>query len=214
MSFAERLKKERARLGKTQQGVADALGVRTATLSAWENGTSSPTVAVVEDLIRIGFDSTYLLTGVRIPDWSTKHHVSEDAARRTLDRARASLYEMDDWPVDGSNDALAAICRDLQEVVASPLVGSEVKAEADMLLSEAFADQRARDRVATRQRSIAVRYRNVSHAIKRTAQVVNFDLSDIIEQALLSLCFRYDIDDDTLTDLMSALKKEFDTKLA
>lgn len=59
------MKEERSRLGFTQPQLAELLGSSKRTLVDWENEKSSPTAKQLMTMSNLGFDVSYLLTGVR-----------------------------------------------------------------------------------------------------------------------------------------------------
>ena len=62
IAFGRRLREERERLGMTGADVADAL--RVSRIHNWEAGATSPTVEHLQSLKTLGFDVSYMLTGV------------------------------------------------------------------------------------------------------------------------------------------------------
>jgi transcriptional regulator with XRE-family HTH domain len=64
MDFFGRLREERARLGLTQQEVADAASVHVKTVRRWETQVAIPLDAMIP-LLGIGYDVQYVASGVR-----------------------------------------------------------------------------------------------------------------------------------------------------
>lgn len=64
MDFFGRLREERARLGLTQQDVAQAAQVHVKTVRRWESQVAIPLDAMVP-LLAIGYDVQYVVSGVR-----------------------------------------------------------------------------------------------------------------------------------------------------
>lgn len=64
MDFFGRLREERARLGLTQQEVADAADVHVKTVRRWESQVAIPLDAMIP-LLAIGYDVQYVASGVR-----------------------------------------------------------------------------------------------------------------------------------------------------
>lgn len=64
MDFFGRLREERARLGLTQQEIADAVNVHVKTVRRWESQVAIPLDAMVP-LLAIGYDVQYVASGVR-----------------------------------------------------------------------------------------------------------------------------------------------------
>jgi len=62
MSF---LKEERKRLGRRQDDVAKICNVTNKTVSNWETGKSTLSTKKLDLLSRAGFDSDYVVTGIR-----------------------------------------------------------------------------------------------------------------------------------------------------
>lgn len=63
--FGQKMKEERSRLGFTQPQLAELLSSSKRTLVDWENEKSSPTAKQLIMMFKLGFDVSYLLTGVR-----------------------------------------------------------------------------------------------------------------------------------------------------
>ncbi|TDR42579.1 helix-turn-helix protein [Tahibacter aquaticus] len=64
MDFFGRLREERARLGLTQQEVADTANVHVKTVRRWESQVAIPLDAMVP-LLGIGYDVQYVASGLR-----------------------------------------------------------------------------------------------------------------------------------------------------
>ncbi len=64
MDFFGRLREERARLGLTQQEVADTANVHVKTVRRWESQVAIPLDAMIP-LLAIGYDVQYVASGVR-----------------------------------------------------------------------------------------------------------------------------------------------------
>ena len=64
MDFFGRLREERARLGLTQQEVADTANVHVKTVRRWESQVPMPLDAMVP-LLAIGYDVQYVASGLR-----------------------------------------------------------------------------------------------------------------------------------------------------
>lgn len=64
MDFFGRLREERARLGLTQQEVADTANVHVKTVRRWESQVAIPIDAMIP-LLAIGYDVQYIASGVR-----------------------------------------------------------------------------------------------------------------------------------------------------
>ena len=67
--IGERFRKERLRLGLTQQEMADAVRVARSTIAAGETGLAKLMTATLADSSLIGVDVAYVLTGRRPADW-------------------------------------------------------------------------------------------------------------------------------------------------
>lgn len=65
VSFGERLRTERLRLGMQQLELADACDVARKTLSVWEKGEQTPNAAVLARMSVVGVDVLYVVTGQR-----------------------------------------------------------------------------------------------------------------------------------------------------
>ena len=65
MLFKERLRAARVRLGKTQQSVADAIGIHVVTYAKWEAGRAPRTPALVSKSAEVlGVSLEWLMSGV------------------------------------------------------------------------------------------------------------------------------------------------------
>lgn len=75
MSFdvqcGDRLRQERDRLGHSQQGLADLVGIQRAMLSRYERGIVEPGASVLIRLAEAGVDVSYVLFGARSPSAQT-----------------------------------------------------------------------------------------------------------------------------------------------
>jgi len=65
VSFGERLRLERARIGMQQIDMADACQVSRKTLSVWEKGEQTPNAAALALMAGLGVDVLYVVTGQR-----------------------------------------------------------------------------------------------------------------------------------------------------
>lgn len=65
VSFGERLRTERLRIGMQQLELADACEVARKTLSVWEKGEQTPNAAVLARMAAAGIDVLYVVTGQR-----------------------------------------------------------------------------------------------------------------------------------------------------
>lgn len=65
VSFGERLRSERLRIGMQQLDLADACAVSRKTLSVWEKGEQTPNAAVLSKMASAGIDVLYVVTGQR-----------------------------------------------------------------------------------------------------------------------------------------------------
>lgn len=63
--FSQRLKKERERLGMSQDEAASLVGVSREMWGKYERGAADPAVSKVIDFGKSGADVAYILTGVR-----------------------------------------------------------------------------------------------------------------------------------------------------
>jgi len=63
MSVAERVKKIRETLGKTQKDMAISIQISYRTWQNYEDGVNSPNWDVCETLVKLGFNANWLLTG-------------------------------------------------------------------------------------------------------------------------------------------------------
>ncbi len=65
-SLSMRLKEERKRLGMTQQEIADKVSITRETWSRYESAKIAPGSEVLLNLVNLGVDTNYILTGDRI----------------------------------------------------------------------------------------------------------------------------------------------------
>jgi transcriptional regulator with XRE-family HTH domain len=77
----DRLRQERDRLGHSQQGLAELVGVQRAMLSRYERGLVEPGAGVLMRLAEAGVDVSYVLFGAR------------SGAARTLTPEEAALLD-------------------------------------------------------------------------------------------------------------------------
>ena len=95
LNIFDRLREERERMGFSQQGIADVLGVTKQTQFQYEKGNNSPKADYLAKLSQIGADVQYILTGERTVE------VISDAEATLLAALRAA-------PVALQHAALAA----------------------------------------------------------------------------------------------------------
>ncbi len=81
MDIFGRLREERARLGLTQQQVADAVSVHIKTVRRWESRVAMPLDALIA-LLGIGYDVQYIACGVRSMNL---HEVRESRGRYIIE---------------------------------------------------------------------------------------------------------------------------------
>ncbi len=60
-TFAKRFRKERKKLGLTQEELANKLGISKRTISNWETGQTKP---FLNEIVKEGIDIGYLITGI------------------------------------------------------------------------------------------------------------------------------------------------------
>lgn len=80
VSFGERLRSERLRIGLQQIELADACEVARKTLSVWEKGEQTPNAAILARMANAGVDVLYVVTGQR----ATESEVTLGPAERAL----------------------------------------------------------------------------------------------------------------------------------
>lgn len=71
--FAQRLKEERVRLGKSQRQIAEALGVDKSSVYGYERGDRSPPGQHLTTLAALGADVLYIVTGTRLKEAGRDH---------------------------------------------------------------------------------------------------------------------------------------------
>lgn len=98
VSFGERLRSERLRIGMQQLELADACAVARKTLSVWEKGEQTPNAAVLSRMAAAGVDVLYVVTGKRAGESETTLAPAErtllQAWRDSNDKGRAALAAM------------------------------------------------------------------------------------------------------------------------
>lgn len=65
MSFFDRLREERERLGLSQAAMAAIAGTSLRSQSGWEKGRSSPSTEAYQAWAKIGLDVGYVITGIQ-----------------------------------------------------------------------------------------------------------------------------------------------------
>lgn len=95
VSFGERLRSERLRIGMQQLELADACAVARKTLSVWEKGEQTPNAAVLSRMAAAGVDVLYVVTGQHAAESETTLAPAERALlqawRDSNDKGRALL---------------------------------------------------------------------------------------------------------------------------
>lgn len=95
VSFGERLRSERLRIGMQQLELADACAVARKTLSVWEKGEQTPNAAVLSRMAAAGVDVLYVVTGQHAAESETTLAPAERALlqawRDSNDKGRAAL---------------------------------------------------------------------------------------------------------------------------
>lgn len=90
--FGQKMKEERSRLGFTQPQLAELLSSSKRTLVDWENEKSSPTAKQLMMMFNLGFDVSYLLTGVRsVQALSTEEQLILDKYRQASPEVRNKM---------------------------------------------------------------------------------------------------------------------------
>jgi transcriptional regulator with XRE-family HTH domain len=82
--WGDRIAEERLRLGKTQDQIADLCGVTRRTIGNIERENNDPGGKLLVSLAKIGFDSQYLLMGVRSINLD---RVAEEAGTYKIEKA-------------------------------------------------------------------------------------------------------------------------------
>lgn len=95
VSFGERLRTERLRIGMQQLELADACEVARKTLSVWEKGEQTPNAAVLARMAAAGIDVLYVVTGQRAGESEATLAPAERALlaawRESGEKGRAAL---------------------------------------------------------------------------------------------------------------------------
>lgn len=90
MSFGNRLREERKRIGLSQIELAERLAMHRQTQRLYETGKNSPDTNYLQSVMALGMDVQYLLTGTR--SLTPAEGITEDEAM-LLDYYRASPPE-------------------------------------------------------------------------------------------------------------------------
>lgn len=100
VSFGERLRQERMRIGMQQVEMAEACEVSRKTLSVWEKGEQTPNTAVLALMARHGVDVLYVVTGQRTGESESTLSPAErellQAWRHGSEKGRSALTAMAD----------------------------------------------------------------------------------------------------------------------
>lgn len=95
VSFGERLRSERLRIGMQQLELAEACAVARKTLSVWEKGEQTPNAAILSRMAEAGMDVLYVVTGRRAGHSETTLAPAERALlqawRDSNEKGRAAL---------------------------------------------------------------------------------------------------------------------------
>lgn len=95
VSFGERLRSERLRIGLQQLELAEACDVARKTLSVWEKGEQTPNAAILSRMALAGVDVLYVVTGHRQGESESTLAPEEKALlsawRNSSDKGRALL---------------------------------------------------------------------------------------------------------------------------
>lgn len=95
VSFGERLRLERVRIGMQQIEMAEACEVSRKTLSVWEKGEQTPNAAVLAQMASHGVDVLYVVTGQRAGETESTLAPAErellQAWRHSSEQGRALL---------------------------------------------------------------------------------------------------------------------------
>lgn len=95
VSFGERLRLERLRIGMQQVDLAEACEVSRKTLSVWEKGEQTPNAAVLAVMAGHGVDVLYVVTGQRAGEAESTLAPAErellQAWRQSSEQGRALL---------------------------------------------------------------------------------------------------------------------------
>lgn len=96
MSFGERLREERKRMGLSQPQFAALAGTTKQTLFSWESGKTAPDGFQLEALAESGMDVLFVVTGQRLaeqPATDAAEQVLLSSYRRCLPEAKTNLIQ-------------------------------------------------------------------------------------------------------------------------
>lgn len=79
-----RLKEERKRLGKTQEELAEAGGVRRLSQIQYENETTAPSTRYLSGIAAVGVDLSYVLLGLRLRSGQLTHEQEERIDKKSF----------------------------------------------------------------------------------------------------------------------------------
>lgn len=94
--IAERLKETRERLGLSQQALAEHCGITARSQRNYESGERLPDAGYLAELVALGVDVAYVLTGDRnpaVPALDAAEQVLLDSYRRCKPEARQHLIQ-------------------------------------------------------------------------------------------------------------------------
>lgn len=117
----ERLRAERDRIGLSQQGVADQIGVQRAMLSRYERGIAEPGAGVLMKLASAGIDVGFVLFGARTaralsPGVQPADGTTEGSVPRYVTREEAAL--LDNY--EAADERGRAAARSVLDALAQP----------------------------------------------------------------------------------------------
>tara|TARA_R110002050_G_scaffold269917_1_gene412456 strand:+ start:65239 stop:66072 length:834 start_codon:yes stop_codon:yes gene_type:complete len=88
-----RIREERARLGLTQQEVADFVGVTRQSQAKYEKGTRSPDALYLDKILKLGFNSYYILTGSKTYSVRSNFDDMDDSTENIFNIKETNTYD-------------------------------------------------------------------------------------------------------------------------
>lgn len=126
VSIGARFEEERVRMGKTQDVLANDVGVNRRTIGRIENGETPPAGDLLSLIAQLGFDTQYILTGVRSENL---YKVAEPMAEYKTDTRKGALAKDEEVLVEKYRQ-LRPADRARAQAIVNALVTVEIKKEA------------------------------------------------------------------------------------
>lgn len=126
MSIGARFEEERVRMGKTQDVLANDVGVNRRTIGRIESGETPPAGDLLSVIAQLGFDIQYILTGIRSENL---YKVAEPRAEYKTDARKGALAKDEEVLVQKYRQ-LRPADRTRAQAIVDALATVEIKKEA------------------------------------------------------------------------------------